>query len=82
MTLADRIPWSSTTFTKSRSVMSSVADRMTLATAGACDSPTAITISHSFGPMRLTSSSAKTSCGNARITSTVRMMNPSARPRR
>ena len=39
-------------------------------------------MSHSFGPSRLTRRRAKTSCGNARITSTVRMMRLSDLPRR
>ena len=82
MTLAGRIPCSSAALTKSRSDMSSVADRSTRATCGACEKPTAIVISHSFGPSRLSSSRAKTICGKDRITSTDRMMIPSLRPRR
>ena len=68
---------SSTALTKSRSQTSSATERITRATCGACEIPTATTISHSLGPTTLTSSSANTSCGKARNTSTVRMMIPS-----
>ena len=43
-------------------------------------SATARTVSHTVGPRMDTSSSAKTSWGKARSTSTVRMMIPSGRP--
>ena len=66
--------------TKSRSLMSSAAARVTLATCGACEMATASTISQIFGPRMLTSSSANTSCGNARITSTARMITLSHQP--
>src|SRR6266536_311580 len=62
--------------------MSRVADRSTRPTCGACDTATASTISHSFGPITLSSSSANTSCGNDKITSMVRMMKLSGAPRR
>src|SRR4029077_13473907 len=73
-------PSSSVAFTKSRSETSRVAARITRATCGACERPTARMTSHSFGPTMDTSSSANTSWGKARSTSTVRMMSPSGRP--
>src|ERR1700751_1130774 len=60
--------------------MSSPAARVPRATCGACEIATARTISQIFGPRMLTSSSAKTSCGNARTMSTVRMRMVSQRP--
>src|ERR1700733_10807784 len=60
--------------TKSRSLMSSAAERATRATCGAWEMATASTISQIFGPRMLTSSRANTSCGKARITSTALMI--------
>ena len=57
-----------------------ISERATRATCGMCEIATASTISQIFGPRMLTSSSANTSCGNARITSTVRMITLSHQP--
>ena len=67
-------------FTKSRSHTSRAAERITRATCGACERPTARMVSHAVGPRIDTSSNANTNWGKARSTSTVRMMIPSVRP--
>ena len=81
MILKDGRRMSSMALTWSFSQMSRAAERMTLATWGACVAATATTTSHSLGPAMLTSSRAKTMAGKARMMSTMRMIRPSRQPR-
>ena len=74
-------PTASAALTKSRSTTSWAAPRMTRATRGACVRPTAMTMSHSFGPRAETASSTRMICGKASSTSLPRMSTSSSQLR-